>query len=636
MLWVTVDGTGATKVLASSLLLDETADSMAWSCQCFKDCFRVPPRVIFSDSAPAIKLAVASVFPEPHTLHFLCIWHLSKNMLTALVQAVGQGGDLWSRVRSAWWRIAKQSNKNSDWDTEWAELLALVETGTGSDAAKATACEWLEARGADKERWAYRYTWRHRTLGIHSTQRIEAVHSAVDHFLGPNRLLTDLLSELDSYTDMVDLRTATRDLRFHARLVRAAAACMVHPFITQLAGIGLSAYATVLVKAQLQQEAFYRVEEKGNSADGAALFAVSRTYPADDGPSAPGTADDEHDADVGLSTRCLSGMRFVCIPAAADAIVTCSCQYQDCYGLPCRHIMRAMCHLQRPLPTRGIDGRWIQRTQEQQNAAVLALLARQPPARADAAGPSQPSRDECFALVMATARGLAETARMSPSAYEVIMAGLATLHDNARRAVTGQHGAAATRGQVQAAAAGGGAAPQGRQCRGCWGFGHNRSNRVCPRHGLSPLPQPEVRGASGPARVVRRGLGRPSGDESDGEGSDASATPSESGANDNVCHMCSSTGTLFCCDGCHRSWHPLCVEGIDSVHFNGEDTMWLCPVCTGSWASAPVGDVGNPPRARPGRGGNQRERRKRPHTEESPPARKRSKRAGRVRETRYR
>ena len=64
--------------------------------------------------------------------------------------------------------------------------------------------------------------------------------------------------------------------------------------------------------------------------------------------------------------------------------------------------------------------------------------------------------------------------------------------------------------------------------------------------------------------------------------------------------------------------------------------MWLCPVCTGSWASAPVGDVGNPPRARPGRGGNQRERRKRPHTEESPPARKRSKRAGRVRETRYR
>ena len=68
MLWVTVDGTGATKVLASSLLLDETADSMAWSCQCFKDCFRVPPRVIFSDSAPAIKLAVASVFPEPHTL----------------------------------------------------------------------------------------------------------------------------------------------------------------------------------------------------------------------------------------------------------------------------------------------------------------------------------------------------------------------------------------------------------------------------------------------------------------------------------------------------------------------------------------------------------------------------------------
>jgi hypothetical protein len=69
MLWVTVDGTGSTKILACSLMLDESAESCAWSCQCFSDCFRVAPAVILSDSAPQLKAAIASVFPPPTTLH---------------------------------------------------------------------------------------------------------------------------------------------------------------------------------------------------------------------------------------------------------------------------------------------------------------------------------------------------------------------------------------------------------------------------------------------------------------------------------------------------------------------------------------------------------------------------------------
>jgi len=54
-LWVTVDNTYATKFLAVSLLLDETEESLQFTCECFKDCFRVAPAVIFTDSDPAIK-----------------------------------------------------------------------------------------------------------------------------------------------------------------------------------------------------------------------------------------------------------------------------------------------------------------------------------------------------------------------------------------------------------------------------------------------------------------------------------------------------------------------------------------------------------------------------------------------------
>ena len=616
MLWVTVDGTGATKVLASSLLLDETTESIAWSCACFLDCFRVPPRVIFSDSAPAIKAAVAEVLPEPHTKHLLCIWHLSKNMLTAL-QPACLGGDLWARVHAAWWQIAKQSDKNADWDSEWADLLALVEQGSGGDVAKAAARAWLQARAVDKESWAYRYTWQLRTLGIHSTQRIESVHSAVDHFLGPNRLLTDLLRDLDLYTGLVDLRTGARDLRFHAHLFRAAAACLEHPFTTQLANFGLSAYATVLVKCQVQQSAFYAVEERT-----AGVFAVRRTVQAEAEASA-----ELEDADVGLSCPCLSGLRLVDIPAAAKGIVTCSCQYQECYGLPCRHIMRVMSHLQRQLPTRGIDQRWVVRSEEQQNAAVLALLAQRLPPRDGAAGPAQPARCDRYGLIMGVAKGLAETGSMSAATFEVVMAGLAALHDRARGAVTGQHATAGTRGQAQAAAAAAGGA-QPRVCHGCWQPGHNHRNKNCPRFKLPALEPPEGRGAPGTARVVSRGRRRE--DDSDGEGDDAPATPSESGNNDNVCHKCSKPGHLLCCegDGCHLSWHPRCVKG-GSTDDNGS---WFCPVCTGTWASEPVGFVSNPPRVPVGRGGNQKEARKRPHTEGGTAQRKKAKTSGRKKE----
>ena len=111
--WVTVDGTGATKALAYSFLLDETDASHQWSYECFKDAFRVPPAVIFTDSDPAMKVTIAAVFPTAN--HLLCVWHLSKNMFTHIKAACGNDGALWKRMLSAWWCIVKQSGVVSDY-----------------------------------------------------------------------------------------------------------------------------------------------------------------------------------------------------------------------------------------------------------------------------------------------------------------------------------------------------------------------------------------------------------------------------------------------------------------------------------------------------------------------------------------
>jgi hypothetical protein len=66
--------------------------------------------VIFTDSDPAMKKAIAAVFPDAQ--HLLCIWHLSRNMVH-YVRAACTSDELWHRMLSKWWGIVKQSDVSS-------------------------------------------------------------------------------------------------------------------------------------------------------------------------------------------------------------------------------------------------------------------------------------------------------------------------------------------------------------------------------------------------------------------------------------------------------------------------------------------------------------------------------------------
>jgi hypothetical protein len=152
-----------------------------------------------------------------------------------------------------------------------------------------TANKWLDKMAASREQWAFRWTWQHLTMGVHSTQRIEAVHSAVGGFLRTNTLLTALLTALESYSSNVASSVDTRSIR-HARLNQTANKCSPHPYIDAAAKV-VSPYALLLVRAQLQQASFYKVvptERPGT-------FTVTRVW--DEVPPAETDADD---ADVGL------------------------------------------------------------------------------------------------------------------------------------------------------------------------------------------------------------------------------------------------------------------------------------------------------------------------------------------------
>lgn len=63
-------------------------------------------------------------------------------------------------------------------------------------------------------------------MNMQSTQRIEAIHSAVAGFLDASTLLTDLATKLDAYNTDVARRAETRTFKHQQKLEKTAEQCI--------------------------------------------------------------------------------------------------------------------------------------------------------------------------------------------------------------------------------------------------------------------------------------------------------------------------------------------------------------------------------------------------------------------------
>jgi len=610
--YVTVDPKGATRALAYSFLRDETDDSFIWACECFKDAFRVPPAVMFTDSDPAMKVASAAVFPSAK--HLLCVWHLSKNMFTHIKVACGSDDALWKRMLSAWWLTVKQSDESSreTFDAEWARLTAMLDESSVTGKAMDSARAWLAKMAAEKERWAYRWTWQCLTLGIHSTQRIESLHAHVMGYLRASTLLVDLVPKLELFGATVASRAETRDLR-HIRLEQSAAKANAHPFIDALAAT-IHPYALMLVKGQWAQAGYYRIE----ATEEAGVFRVVRIASMAGAASLDVEADGD-DADVGLDSVSFAS------PPRLTSIGRCSCQFPTCYGLPCRHILRLCDVKQLAVPAQLCSPRWRFQSPETVRLLVEELRRRQPSRTAPLLSLT---RDDRWALLMQACRPLADLAASDATLYGCARDGLDRLVAQLRSR-EGQAAPAAAARRVRGAAAAAPAEaelPAGRleQCRKCWAFGHRQSNRSCPRRNLSALPKPldEARAPAVPVRRRRVSIQWSDSEEeaaAEDKAADEEAVEEED-THENVCHECSETGELICCSTCRHAYHGDCLV-LDQRPIGDGD--WSCPVCTGVSSGRAIG---NPQTGRAQACGKARAR-KRGRSEATPAAGRAAKRA---------
>ena len=435
----TVGPSGSTKVLAASLVAAESEASFTWVFTCFLLSFRVAPAVIFTDSDAGMAAAILAVFCVLGTLHFLCTWHLSKNLLThvkASLFATPAGMDAFI---SAWWTLCLRSDRSSvaAFASEWDALLAPIRAGPTSEA-RTSALEWLDSLYQRREKWAARWTWQTLTLAIHSTQRGEAVHSALERFCAASMLLTVLLQRLDEYGDSVNVRAETCDVLRCLRLLQREKDQAVAPIISSAARF-LTPYAVLLLTAQWQQSLQYKVTalEGGE-------YRVER-LPSAAAPRPLVIAEQAAEAADGV------GGTPVFSTARTTTLAVCSCQHPSSVGLACRHQLAVAAQLQvHDARALASVAHWRLVGEEERATLVRALLSAPLPALAaqPAARQTMPKTDR-FALLMSEWRGVAGAASESPAATEWALAEVARV-------------AAALRG---AAAAPGGSAVWGRSLR---------------------------------------------------------------------------------------------------------------------------------------------------------------------------
>ena len=275
---------------------------------------------------------------------------------------------------------------------------------------RADAITWFHAL-SEKERWAARWTWQHFTLGVHSTQRADSVHAAIKRFLTSSKFLVDLANSLCDYHKDVQLSSA---LDVVCQAIRTATSTQADmPCIATISDC-LTGHALEIVRSQQAQQQAYTIELQciapGCPNPAAGVYKVSRqANPNKKHYVTPSATDALHlvEGDFGLPTP-LAPQRSL---QHLASIVSCTCQFNTCWKLPCRHMLRLYHQFQLTTSPDGIiSPRWIKHAPDE---VERRQLLRTLPAEVKEK-PSRPmNQREMFAFLSAECQPLIEIARQN-------------------------------------------------------------------------------------------------------------------------------------------------------------------------------------------------------------------------------
>jgi len=122
-LFVAIDNNYKTRIVAQALTKYENQDDFNWIFRCtLQATNNLLPKVLFTDSDPAIIAAVQVVYPQ--TRHLLCIYHLLENVKKKAKSKL-RGESASSFVTDFY--TMRNSYSEDQFDTKYKEMLTKYE-----------------------------------------------------------------------------------------------------------------------------------------------------------------------------------------------------------------------------------------------------------------------------------------------------------------------------------------------------------------------------------------------------------------------------------------------------------------------------------------------------------------------------
>jgi hypothetical protein len=440
-----IDENGVTQILAVSILRHEDTETFTWVFDKFCRSVGPAPVVCFTDSDDAMARAIKAAWP--FCRHLLCTFHLWKNFFQHIHPLFISKPEEWKIVAHRWWELCKNSDKVAriTFVADWAGLSEyILQKASGTPENIAKQKKWLDKMGPNAKQWAACYTWDAKTYGIHSTARAEAIHSVMVRWCSKHSSIVDLVHDLERMSENRESKSETNALRTQLNNVMGLQPTIYPP--AAILAKKMTDYSARALKAQAAQIILYshrtedelplderltaeeRIELNFDSEETVLLVEILSDVLASSDLS---DEEQRRAVDHGLQQEPKKRCHWT-------SVKRCTCQYEECMGVPCRHMLYVAMASRFAGPLR-CDPFWLMETQTKRiaHSEVSGSTTRRLPANADTIPPTMAARRE---LLMSTSGVVIDIACASEKATRELLTAL--LHQGEALGVNGQPGGA--------------------------------------------------------------------------------------------------------------------------------------------------------------------------------------------------
>ncbi|XP_057791280.1 protein FAR1-RELATED SEQUENCE 5-like [Salvia miltiorrhiza] len=187
------DNHGRCVSFGAALMFREDENAYAWVLERFKECMGSAPTMLITDQDPALRKAVASVWPD--TKHRFCMWHITMKVKEKLPNSLMDNSDLRAKLDNIIWT---DNDEPTVFEEKWRDFIEEYELSENT---------WFNDMYEDRALWIPAYFRDIHMSGLFRTTSLsESENSFFRQYLNKN---SDLLMLYMNFNNAMDYQRHT-------------------------------------------------------------------------------------------------------------------------------------------------------------------------------------------------------------------------------------------------------------------------------------------------------------------------------------------------------------------------------------------------------------------------------------------